>query len=76
MNQKLSDILKILNEIRPEADFNFSLDYINEGILDSLDIVILVDSIEKHFNVSIPGELIIPENFVSLVSISSLIEDN
>jgi acyl carrier protein len=76
MNQKLSDILKILNEIRPEADFNSSLDYINEGILDSLDIVILVDSIEKHFNVSIPGELIIPENFVNLVTISTLIEDN
>lgn len=76
MNQKLADILKILNEIRPEADFNSSLDYINEGILDSLDIVILVDSIEKHFNVSISGELIIPENFVNLVSISGLIEDN
>ena len=74
MNTKIIRIHKILKEIRPEADFESSKNFIDDGLLDSLDIVIFVDSIEKQFNIKIDGESIIPENFANFESINSLID--
>ena len=66
-------ILEILNSIRPEVDFESSINFIEDGYLDSLDIIILVAELEKNFNISISGELIIPENFSSITSIQTLV---
>lgn len=67
-------IFDILSEVRPECDFRNSEDFITDGLLDSFDLVMLVSSLEKAFNVRIPGELIVAENFVSAAAIASLIE--
>lgn len=69
-------IIAILNEIRPEFDFSEPVDFIEEGMLDSFDIVSLVDAIENELGVSISGMDIVPENFNSITSILNLIEKN
>ena len=66
-------ILEILNSITPETDFESSHNFIEDGYLDSLDMIILVRELEKNFNISISGESIIPENFSSIASIQTLI---
>lgn len=67
-------ILEILHNIRPEVDFKNSDNFIDDGFLDSFDMVSLVSNIEKNFNISIAGEDIIPENFENIPSIISMIK--
>lgn len=67
-------IIKILTELRPEFDFTQEgVDFIEEGMLDSFDIVSLVDALDTEFNIVIDGVDIVPENFSTLESIISLL---
>jgi len=69
-------ILKILGELRPEFDFNQEVDFIEEGILDSFDIVSLVSELDAMYGISIDGMDILPENFASVESIEQLLIKN
>lgn len=69
-------IVEILTELRPEFDFSEEVNFIEEGMLDSFDIVSLVDELETNFNVKIDGVDIIPENFSSIDSIEALLKKN
>ena len=69
-------IIKILTELRPEFDFSENMNFIEEGMLDSFDIVSLVDSLDEKYNISISGLDIIPENFSSVEAIIHTIEKN
>ena len=73
MKEKL---IEILTELRPEFDFTEDVDFIEEGMLDSFDIVTLVDSIESSFGVAISGTDILPENFCNLDAIIATINKN
>ncbi len=68
-----TQIIKILTEIRPDFDFTPDVNFINEGILDSFDIVCLVSAIDEEFSVSIPGKEIVPDNFSTIDNIEVLI---
>lgn len=69
-------IVKILTELRPEFNFTEDVNFIEEGMLDSFDLVSLVDSIEQEFGVAIPGMDILPENFCSVDAIENIIKIN
>ena len=66
-------LLKILNELHPNVDFENNDSLIDDGILDSLDIVSLVTEINAEFDVTIPAEEIVPENFNSAKALMELI---
>lgn len=67
-------LLQILGEMHPDVDFTKEDDLIGNGVLDSLDIVTLITEINSAFDVSIPAEEILPENFCSASAIMALIE--
>ena len=67
-------IVDILSDLRPEIDFNENVNFIEEGMLDSFDIVSLVDELESQFNIKINGIDVIAENFSSLDKIEALIK--
>jgi acyl carrier protein len=69
-------VIHILTEIRPEFDFNQNLNFIEEGMIDSFDVVNLVTSLDEKFGISIDGVDILPENFSSVDSIVSLLKKN
>lgn len=69
----MDKLLKILNELHDDVDFTKETALIDDGILDSLDIVSLITEINDEFDVSIPAEEIIPENFNSAAAIMDLI---
>jgi acyl carrier protein len=70
-------IIKILAEIRPEFDFTQEgIDFIEEGMLDSFDLVTLVSELDIAFNISIDGVDILPENFSSVDAIANLLVKN
>ncbi len=69
-------IITILNELRPEFVFTEGVNFIEEGMLDSFDIVSLVTSLDETFGISINGMDILPENFASLDNIVALLKKN
>lgn len=69
-------IIKILSELRPEFDFNQEVDFIEEGMLDSFDIVSLVSELDATYGISIDGMDILPESFASVESIEQLLIKN
>ena len=70
----MEKLLEILKKMHADVDFGVEEDLIGEGILDSLDIVTLITEINLTFDVSIPAEEVVPENFDSAASIWALIE--
>ena len=68
-------IIEILVTIRPDFDFINSTNYIEDGGLDSFDIVNLVNELDSYFKVSIPGSKIISNNFLNKEKIQELIEN-
>ena len=69
----MEELLDILKQMHPDVDFSTETDLIGDEILDSLDIVTLITEINSTFDVSIPAEEIVPENFCSAEAIYALI---
>ena len=69
-------IITILKEIRPEFDFTENVNFIDEGMLDSFDVVTLVTTLDKEYHISIDGLDIVPDNFSSIDSIEALLKKN
>ena len=69
-------IVKILTELRPEFDFNQEVNFIEEGMLDSFDVVNLVNDLDATFGISIDGIDILPENFATVEAIENLLKKN
>ena len=70
----MEPLYNILKELHPDVDFTAEQDLIGEGVLDSLDIVTLITEINSAYDVSIPAEEILPENFCSASAIYALIQ--
>ncbi len=69
----METLLQILKNLHPDVDFRSNDDLIGGGVLDSLDIVTLITEINNAFDVSIPAEEVIPENFNSASALYALI---
>ena len=69
-------IVSILTELRPEFDFNEPLDFIEEGMLDSFDVINLVTALYSEFGISIDGTDVLPDNFSSVENIEALVRKN
>ena len=70
----METLLQILNELHPDVDFTAENALIDDGVLDSLDIVTLITEINDKFDVEIPAEEILPENFNSAKALYALIQ--
>lgn len=68
------DVLSMLKELRPEFDFEESKDFVEDGLLDSFDIVSLITMLEEKYSVKIDGLEVIPENFLSVDAIVALVK--
>ena len=69
----MEKLIEILASLHPDVDFEANDALIDDGILDSLDIVTLVTEINAEFDVTIPAEEIVPENFNSAAALMELI---
>ena len=67
-------LLNILSDLHPDVDFDTCTTLIDDKILDSFDIVTLVAEIDAEFDVAIPAEELVPENFNSAQALWELIQ--
>ena len=67
-------IIEILSEICPGVDFETETALIDDGLIDSLDIVAVVTELMEAFEVELGVDDLTPENFNSVEAIEDLIE--
>ena len=72
----MKSIVEILTELRPEFDFTEKVNFIEEGMLDSFDVINLVTALDCEFGISIDGMDVLPENFSSVERIEALLKKN
>ncbi|MCB6992375.1 phosphopantetheine-binding protein [bacterium 210820-DFI.6.37] len=66
-------VLDILKDIRSDVDFESNTKLIDDGILESLDIVAIVGEFNEEFDIEISVEDLTPENFNSVDAMVELI---
>ncbi|MBR1562944.1 MAG: acyl carrier protein [Ruminococcus sp.] len=70
----LEQLMEILEELRPDVDFEKEKQLITDGILDSFDIVSLVGELNDAFDIEIQVGNLVPDNFNSTEGMIALIE--
>ncbi len=61
----MDEILEILDGLGLDADFESCTTLVDDGILESLDIVTIIAELSDAFDITIPARDIVPENFNS-----------
>ena len=70
----MEELLKILEEIRPDVDFEHETKLIDDEILDSFDIISIVGELNVHYDIEINVEDLEPDNFNTVQAMLELIE--
>ncbi len=70
----MDELLELLEDIHPDVDYESETNLVTNGILKSFDIMMLVGDISDAFDVDIPVEKVVPENFESAAAIYALIQ--
>lgn len=71
----MEKLLELLRDINPDVDYETNDHLVDDGILTSFELVMLVTQIGDEFEISIPSEAITPEHFNSAGAIMDLIEE-
>ena len=70
----MEKLIEILKGIRPDVDFANETALIDDGILDSFDVVSIISELDDAFDVQIRINELDPENFNSAESIWNLVQ--
>jgi D-alanine--poly(phosphoribitol) ligase subunit 2 len=73
MDNSMEKLMNILDEIKPGEDFTRT-DLVSGGVLKSFDMMLLIQEINDAFDIQIPLEDILPENFESAEKIMETIQ--
>lgn len=70
----MEELYKVLEGIRSDIDFrNNTAKLIDDGVLDSFDIIAIIGELNEAFEVEISVEELLPENFNSPEAMMDLI---
>lgn len=70
----MEELLEILQNIKPGVDFENETALIDNGVLDSLDIIKLVGQISDEFDVEVEVTDLVPANFNSAKAMYAMIQ--
>jgi len=70
----MDELLSILKGICPKVDFVNEKKMIDDGILDSFDIISIVNELNEHYDIEIDVDDLEPENFNTVEAMLELIE--
>ena len=70
----MEELLSILEDIQPDADYETCTTLIDDGILSSFDILSLVGELEDAYDIRILPAEIVPANFNSAEAIWNMVQ--
>lgn len=68
------EIIEILSGIRPNVDFTADQQLIDDGVLDSFDIISLANELMETYGVHIDAGELVPENFNTPDDIAAMVD--
>ncbi len=71
----MEKLMEILKGIRPDVDFENETSLIDDGILDSFDVVSIISELDNEFGVQVRITELDPENFNSAEAIWNLVQE-
>ena len=74
MDITLDEVIEMLEDIQEDVDYEECTTLIDDGVLDSFDILAIVSAADDEFDVTIPAKEIVPENFNSAQALHALIQ--
>ncbi len=69
----MDKLIGLVQELRPDITITEDLELLEEGILDSFDIINLIDRISDVYHIEIDPEELDPDNFANVKTIYDLI---
>lgn len=70
----MEELLTLLSTIKEDVDFKNTKNLVEDGVLDSLEIVAIIDRAEKTFKISLDPDDIDPCNFQSATAMWNMIK--
>ena len=70
----MEELIELLQDIVPDADFENCETLIDDRIITSFDVLTIVSEIQDEFQVELSPADLVPENFNSAKSLWALIE--
>ena len=67
-------LLEILSEIKEDVDFSTCTTLIDDGILDSFDILQIISALNEEYDISIAASEIMPQNFNSAEALYKMVQ--
>ena len=74
MKKMKDQVLEILNDINPDVDYETETALVDDGILDSFELVSLVSELNSSFGINITVVDFGPENFNTLSALVAMVE--
>lgn len=69
----MEKLLKVLLEVRPDVDFKNEKKLIDDEVLDSFDIIAIVNGLNEIFEIEIDIDDLEPENFNTVEAMFELV---
>ncbi len=73
MEEQKKKIMDMIAELQPYVEFTETTGLLQEDVLDSVSVLVLVQDIEEQFGISVEMEEITEDNFKNVESIAALI---
>lgn len=70
----MNKLIEILEGIRPDVDFISETSLMDNGILDSFDVVSIISELNDEYDIAIRVNELSPDNFNSVASIMAMVE--
>lgn len=70
----MDELLEVLKRALPKVDWETDQLLVDDGIIDSMDVVSVISEITDEYDIEIPSEEMEPENFNSVEAIYEMIQ--
>ncbi|MGI6220712.1 MAG: acyl carrier protein [Coriobacteriales bacterium] len=73
MEPTLEEVIELLQDVEEDVDYETCTTLVDDRVLDSFDIISIINAIDEEFDVAVPAKDIVPDNFNSASAIHALI---
>ena len=70
----MEELIAILEEIQPDADYRNCTTLIDDGVLTSFDVISIVSELEEAYDIRILPAEIVPANFNSAEAMYAMVQ--
>lgn len=70
----MEQLMEILKDIDPDIDYEREDHLIDDGLLDSMEVLELVSTLEDEFDIEVTPTELVPDNFNSAESMWEMIQ--